>query len=232
MNKKQTRLSRGEYSILSLVARDPLALNLLAAENLDELVNRRGHRLSPRDLVDTLHRLFGIGYLEIDSKRPAGSQELWTKQRIRALLKDRAKGFQGTRYRLTKTGGQVWEAFSQAAWHLFVREDGPDENGVGRLTCTDRRWLDVYLSSMSQLYPLSKQPIKYTIIRSWRATYWKTLHNAHRATFRYSSPDTRCSGPKVEGDADQQADTIRRTQLLMCGLFFEMNQWIDFFVPS
>lgn len=150
-------------------------------------------------LVDTMHKLFAEGLIVAHKFGKSDDCFVLSPKQIEKALDER-KDKKEHYYRLTKKGGEYWEAFASPQWDYFIyREYGlPDDSGawVGELVCMTKDFLEDYFQSLRyHVYEIYENTIKWDVLRPWEATYWKELPIGHRVKFK-------CKGKKYKYDPD------------------------------
>ena len=62
----EPRFTRGEYWLLETAVEHRLPVSVLTASNLEEILNKIGHRLTRDALIDTLYRLVTSGLISVE----------------------------------------------------------------------------------------------------------------------------------------------------------------------
>lgn len=100
-------------------------------------------------------------------------------------------------FRLTPTGGVVWEEFARPFWNHFIEGPIPQEDGelgteqLHQATCASRERLAEYLerAAFHDCYDVDQSSVTWSEVRPWQAKYWKELPVGHRAAFRATPAD-------------------------------------------
>ncbi len=189
MPESEVRLTRGEYWLLESVVTDAIPLNMLASSELAWILNKKEHGLIRQTLIETLVRLFDLGWIsakftDVGNVPSRFDQQLKCDQII-AAMEERGPWFSASAYRLTPEGGAVWEAFAAPDWERFVLIDEDFEEGIGVRTCLSERVLHHQLESSAFIEgPFDPDSVKTKITGPWQATYWKTLPVGFQANYR------------------------------------------------
>jgi len=192
----EPRLTRGEYWILESVVEHGTPACWYPSANLTRLLNKReGHGLDRPALMATLERLIGQGWIGVrDLRRDDDPGEVYAgtldRAGIEAALDERGED-QFTHLGLTAEGGRVWEEFARPNWNAFIdhytRGFGNSrrkEVGVVMSATLGRvREFLGYARYLGEFF--DPERVHWRVLRPWRATYWKTLPEGHRAMYRY-----------------------------------------------
>lgn len=195
------RLSRGEFWLLATAVEYSIPLPLLVLPEwvpggsmgtIDIILNRQGHGLDFRTLVDTLVQSSRSGWIEFD--RPFQDESVLISDpgadEIAAFLRERLRGLDCVHYGLTADGGAVWESFARPQWERYIGHsyDYPDDDSTfeRRTTIETLNWqtLDKYLRAQTAEQVVEAGSITLAELRPWQPTYWKTLPFGLRCTFR------------------------------------------------
>lgn len=183
-------MEKPEYLILEYALQMYIPLACLSASNITETFNLEHHDLSRPELVEVLCRLFGDGDLvAIGPGDGEPRTEDWltpTEEQIRAALDRRLD----LSYRLTARGGRRWEEASRPDWSghvVFDMHAGSEMQDI-TVACIDRRRLEEATVMKGlfdfQSFHIDLRTLAWDTVAPWKATYWKTLPEAHRARFR------------------------------------------------
>ena len=198
----EPRFTRGEYWMLETAVEHRLPVSVLTASNLEEILNKTGHRLTRDALIETLYRLITSGLISVEHEVDG---MISTHQHIERALNEprripRVGERKRTRYGLTQEGGAQWEAFAAPDWQNYIAGSVqlPDEGEyeMWELICGNKnwrsadkdrsKWLKRYIESMcfySQKEVFSES-VEWDYVTPWDATYWKQLEGGHRVRFR------------------------------------------------
>ena len=142
----EPRFTRGEYWLLETVVVREFEVCALNWSDLELYLNKRGHGLTRKSLVETLHRLLSSGLiyakskaggfistdeeikLALDSPLPWRTHSVFisTDGQIEVTDEPRPAGTYPvdwrtvTHYGLTQEGGAQWEAFAAPNWQKYV----------------------------------------------------------------------------------------------------------------
>lgn len=184
------RFSQGEWWILNSAVEDKYPLAWLVDPELAMKYNRRTHGMDSLAVLDVLEHLFAEELLDAEARtncddgRSLGSL---SREQIRQSLDEDAPGkLNYAHYGLTLNGGAAWEAFARPRWEDFLLEERDDEDSsIWHVTCADRRRLAYYRSALST-HEKNEAPVRAPIIEigAWSPTYWKTLPNGFRVSYR------------------------------------------------
>lgn len=200
----EPRFTRGEYWLLDTVVEFRFPVRDLIADNLEEILNKKGHGLTRDTLIETLHRLISW---ELISAKNEVDAPISTPQQIGRALKEPSWRMSSsvdwktyrktvTRYGLTSEGGAQWEAFAAPDWQKYIYTsrhlpDDPDHSDqvIREAICADKARLERYFKSKCfyDARHVSLATVAWDYIAPWDVTYWKQLEGAHRV--RFHSPD-------------------------------------------
>ncbi len=181
------KLSRGEYWLLEAVAELAIPICWLDWDDLEMVLNKRGHGMDRTLLIETLLKLFSNGLITAHRFDHWDETFVFTEKKISAALnevQDRKKHY----YRLTAKGGEYWEAFAYPNWDYYIDvgyELSENENlWIGEISCTNKSHLKKYLNSVCYHdYDIDYNSIQHDILKPWEATYWKELSVGHKIRF-------------------------------------------------
>ena len=193
----EPRFTRGEYWLLETVVESQFPVSDLMANNLEEILNKKGHELTQNALIETLHRLIVSGLISAKNKVDA---PISTPQQIERALNEPRWHIGSsvdrraiTRYELTQAGGAQWEAFAAPDWQKYIYTSGHWQDDIKQMiweaVCADKTLLEEYFESMCFYRPnrASLASVEWDDIAPWDVTYWKQLEGAHRV--RFHPPD-------------------------------------------
>ncbi len=194
------RFTRGEYWLLETVVegRCPLCFLRGTENHLYELFNKPGHGLDRHSLVDAIGRLIGMGLIVVGKPSPSGvilPIQLGFRD-IEAALDEPGPHVipNCMTYGLTDEGSRQWEGFAAPEWDRYLSVYS-HESRSGRwkigmaISITPwrvERWLEGARFLGRLIEPTR---VHRRTIRSWRATYWKSLPEAYLASFRFVEVD-------------------------------------------
>jgi hypothetical protein len=178
----EPRLTRGEYWLLNDVVDTTTPLCMLVSTCIEELFNNPGHRLSRPRLIETLVEMSDRGWIE--GYRFEDGFPL-TAQLVEAGFGETVTAEGGELgYRLTKLGGEVWEAFAAPDWDRYINAWTSSEGEVNEYFCATKWRLEKYLSLVHLLeIEVLPESVVWDEVRPWQATYWKLLPHGHRVQF-------------------------------------------------
>ena len=143
----EPRFTRGEYWLLETVVEREFEVWALIWSDLELYLNKKGHELTRKSVVETLHRLLSSGLIyakseatgfistdeqierALDEPLPWRTHSVFisTYQQIElALDEPKSKDFHPldlekiTCYGLTQEGGAQWEAFAAPDWQKYI----------------------------------------------------------------------------------------------------------------
>ena len=193
----EPRFTRGEYWLLETVVESQFPVSDLMANNLEEILNKKGHELTQDALIETLHRLIASGLISAKNQVDA---PISTPQQIKLALNEPRWHIGSsvdrrtiTRYELTQEGGAQWEAFAAPDWQKYIYRSGNWQDDrkqmIWEAVCADKALLEEYFESMCFYRPnrASLASVEWDYIAPWDVTYWKQLEGAHRV--RFHPPD-------------------------------------------
>lgn len=196
----EPRFTRGEYWLLDTVVEFRFPVYNLMANNLEEILNKKGHGLTRGALIETLHRLITWGLIfaknEVDAPISTSEDIKRAVDEPRWHLGSSIDRRTITRYGLTQEGGTQWEAFAAPDWQKYIDTsldlpDDPDHSDqvIREAICADKAWLERYFKSKCfyDARHVSLATVAWDYIAPWDVTYWKQLEGAHRV--RFHSPD-------------------------------------------
>lgn len=180
--------TRGEYWLLETVAEFSIPICWLIYQDIEEALNKQSHGMDRSLLVDTMYKLFSDGLIVAHKIGQLNDCSILTSEQIDRALHEK-RDMNEHYFRLTKKGGELWEAFASPRWKFFISGgfELTDDSDIciGDLTCMDRRHLEGYFRSLSYYnYEVDGTSIEWDIVRPWEATYWKELQIGHRVRFR------------------------------------------------
>ena len=196
----EPRFTRGEYWLLETVVENEWDIPVLIDSDLELHLNKKGHGLTRKALVETLHRLLSSGLIYAETRFMFSEEVLdfiSTAEQIELAL-DESKSWGGvpedeqkvTYYGLTQEGGAQWEAFAAPDWQKYIIAGfgflDDTEDIIWEMICADKDWLEKYFESKCFYEPedVILEFVARDYIAPWQATYWKQLDGAHRIRFR------------------------------------------------
>lgn len=160
-------------------------LHWLAAPNVGEMLNRRGHGLSPGTMAALVQEMVDQGELAI--KLEAGMQPdtaaLDTK-RILSLMTHSSDAHQACWYGMTPAGGAIWERHAHPDWSRFSTCCLEGESGEAWLEAAGQERAEELVRFLSDLTGATIEITRADVLGPWEATYWKTLPRGHRLGLR------------------------------------------------
>ena len=185
----EPRLTRAEYWLLESVVEYSMPFCVLAFEEIDEALNKPGHGLDRRSLLDVLDDLTHRGLIAAHDDQREGFAP--TREEIDAALDEPTGGsdLPSTYYHLTPEGGRQWEAFAAPDWDAFIDvvygTDVGDRWEEGSLICATKPLVERFLEGLQHL-GIHVQPDSPTwdVLEPWQATYWKQLPMGHRVRYQ------------------------------------------------
>ena len=150
--------------------------------------------------MDSLYDMFCCGDLAARrvTKRWRGRPFVPTREEIDAALCDSLD----LEYGLTAQGGERWELMSQFDWSYHL--GGSSDTGVEG---TKAELIDVYLAWTRSSVPGSE---KQTVVRPWKATYWKSFPEGIRVRYLEKRRDEPVSEPLLYLFRDLWLDEFHR----------------------
>jgi hypothetical protein len=192
----EPRLTRGEYWLLNNVVVAPCPVSFLVHNEIKELFNNPGHRLSRQRLVETLCEMSNRGWIE--GYRLEGRISLTVAEIERGLTERSTEEGTELGYQLTALGGAVWEAFAAPDWDRYLHVWTSAEGELNEYFSASRWRVEKYLSLVHHLGILiAPNSIVWDDVAPWGATYWKTLPHGHRVSFLHREIDEPRSWDKV-----------------------------------
>jgi len=186
--------TRGEYWLLETVAELATPICWLESENIEELLNKKGHGMSRILLVDTMHKLFLDGLIIAHRGDDWNESRVLEPEQIKAALEERDALHEIQKryyYGFTKKGGEYWEAFAAPNWNYYIDcgfelpEDDNEDMWSGELICMTKEHLERYFKSLQHCqYDINTKTVEWDFLKPWTATYWKELPIGHRVRFR------------------------------------------------
>ena len=188
-------LTRGEYWLLNNVVDSTCPICFLVSDQIEELFNNPGHRLSPPRLVETLTSMVQRGWIE--GYRCEDAAPLTAAEIEKGFLERPTEEGLELGYRLTETGGAIWEAFAAPNWDRYLHVWTSAEGEMNEWFCAIRWRLEKYLSLVHFMDVLVQpESIEWDEVVPWEATYWKTLPHGHRVRFLHMDVQAEFDGPK------------------------------------
>jgi hypothetical protein len=197
MDRQNPALTRAEYWLLELVVELRYPLTCLREPGVAEHTNRSGHGLDASELAQMMTTFLGAGLIEL--KRGIDDSAESVLERFDAVAMAELRGESPgpgptareqvagrTYYGLTPDGGAVWERFASPRWNLFVAGDKWDlpADPPAALSGIDRGMVTHTLHELSgTMFVLEEPSVAWSVVRPWKATYWRTFPEAHRVEF-------------------------------------------------
>jgi hypothetical protein len=188
------RFTRGEYWLLETVAEAATPICWLDSENLEEVLNKKGHGMSRSLLVDTMHKLFLDGLIIAHRGGEWNDSCIIGPDQIEAALDERyplEEIQERYYYGLTEKGGEYFEAFASPNWSFYIDcsfempEDDKEYIWAGEIICMTKTHLENYFKSLSfYQYDIDTKTVQWDLLEPWKATYWKELPTGHQVRFR------------------------------------------------
>jgi hypothetical protein len=171
-----------DYWLLDSVVRTPFPLALLpkSRETVTGAFNRPFHDMDYNTLTKTLTSLWSNRLLRFFSLDDWLENIVFDASVINRLFDPDLEMYYG----LTEEGGAVWEHMSSADWskYCFIEEGDEMVITAGALPVAEH-YLQLQ-STMGGGFDIINSSINWSIIKPWRATYWKTLATGWSVRFR------------------------------------------------
>lgn len=187
----------GHYWLLDSAVECGVPLSILAAPNLELVLNRAGHGLAAEEITSSIAQMVSAGELGISLLDEPGGR--W--RRVFEMPEDRIlelitrprdhPDFICSGYHLTKKGGDEWEDWAQPDWARYNTNSMriPERSTVHYQTIVAATAPLAY-----ELFELEKLlhdercivpgSARLNELRPWKATYWKTLPEGFEFRFR------------------------------------------------
>jgi hypothetical protein len=194
MNDSETRLSGGEYWILSACVEGRWPLAYLKSPKLDEIVNRKAHGLAADELRDTVGSLLSRQLIAVvRSCGDFGDVVLDPASALRALHDESGGEPDCACFGLTTRGGEAWETFTRPDWSRFVLEENYSDEEGAWFTCMSEEWLREFCAAFSAFRGTCSEALRLQSVPPWSATYWKNLPHGFRAWLPPEQPISNAS---------------------------------------
>ncbi len=196
-------LTRLDYCLLDLVVelRSPMAF--VVEPVIGPMFNVEGHDAPDTEVAAALSRLLDNGLIEAqrysDDLQDEIPIERMSPEAVLAAFPEKCWG-KRIAYGLTDAGASAWEHAAMPDWSRYVEESSDPEDKSYVLQAATEKVADEYLSYLCryQIDLLSK--VEQTRLHPWQATYWKSLPDGVRLTFRAWDKPDRISGPTCESE--------------------------------
>lgn len=181
-------IDKADYALLNAVSLEEWQVYVLSGGvGMESVMNMPSHGLAEGELIEHFFRLWRRGLVECSLE----SHGLPTDPNI-GLLRDQFDYVgdhppvgQVLVYRLSASGGSLWEALASPDWRRFIRSNHGHSAGQWVLGGGDQTRVEV-LRRCRRLFP---PPVPGTERREafqpWQATYWKTVAVGYEITFKY-----------------------------------------------
>lgn len=191
------RLSHIEFWLLDLVQEWGDSINGTANGNYGN--NKKFYPYSISELAEAYERLSAEGWIIGYGVQRNPKDLTLTREQIRfELMRDDIKQDTPSNspeifYRLTSSGGQVWEAFAHPRWDQYI--DGyfeaceGDHPALLEATCLSREYLqaEFELSAADGIESIPESII-WSEVKPWDVFYWKTLSLGYRVQYQIKRP--------------------------------------------
>jgi hypothetical protein len=202
----EPRFSRGEYWLLETVVQDGRQFLYLPEPGVGRALNKPGHGLDRRALVDTFQRLFQTGLIGAATLRSGGCcgpfERSLSRPEIETALEETrddqealGPAYDETYFGLTAAGGRQWEAFAAPDWGRYIqRYERRSRFGrwtIGVLVSPDPTQVDHLLEGARFMgHAVDQNHVHRRSIRPWQATYWKQLPHGYLASYRFDEVES------------------------------------------
>jgi hypothetical protein len=178
-----------DWWFLDSVAEMRQPLYLLTTDDLETFMSRPSHGLDESGVVTALVRLVGAGDLH------AFNEERGEFTPTPAEIAEAVGGSLDAEYGLTAAGGARWEEAAKVDWRRFIDETyGPEDSTgeiqapfgecVGEIVGGSREVVEAYFGGVKFNGVIARAGTDvWDSYAPWRATYWKTMPEAHRIRF-------------------------------------------------
>jgi hypothetical protein len=200
------RLTRAEYWLLNLVVEAACPIGFLDVDDPVALFNKTGHGLDRKRLIPVIVDMLNQRWIEAGRMLESTKWGTLAPAAIVAALDEPPprQGTSRTCYRLTPTGGAIWEAFAAPAWSDFIQfRQGEEAIIVGATESRVRRYLE--LLPGDGIVPIS-ETVRWEHFSPWKATYWKTLESGCEVRFDFTTE----SPPSDSEQARSRLATLSR----------------------
>ncbi len=186
------RIDQADYTLLNAVVLREWTAYLLNGEvDMTSIMNVPAHGLGEKNLVEHFFRLWSCQLIECmdEDESPLKPDFERAREQFEHTSawppEERALS-----YRLTASGGAVWESMAAPDWSKFLT--GGVTNRPGRrwfLGGGDRSRVELW-HKCDRFFPVPVLGTEnWETFKPWRATYWKELPAGYELSFRFERPE-------------------------------------------
>ena len=189
-------IDKADYALLNAVHLEDWQVYLLAAPNMHDIMNTPEHGLDPAALFEHFLRLWRMGLIECsmeDPFRPIAPDPALLHEQFDPMPQDSPPEGRIIIYRLTKSGGLLWEELSAPDWSRLIRQrDHPcsKDNQEWEISGADQALLErtwkLHNAWGDWPHPV-EGTVRYEVLQPYRPAYWKTLPIGYAYRFEVQS---------------------------------------------
>lgn len=197
MDMGDVRLTRAEYWLLNQVVEAACPISFLDTKDPVALFNKSGHGLDRERLIRVIVAMLNHGWIEAARMPELAEWGTLAPAAVVAALDEPPprQGTSGTCYRLTPTGGAIWEAFAAPTWSRYIQfRQGEEAIIFGATESRVRKFFE--LIHGGGIIPIS-ETVRWEHFSPWQATYWKTLESGCEVRFGFTTKLPRSDTEKV-----------------------------------
>jgi hypothetical protein len=210
-------MDKALYWFFDAVVEYKLPIQILAASNLAEVLNRPSHGLDPKSISTLLLQLVQQDYLVIYHCNPLGPSEVPFIPSLRDLEEEldtpKSTNQEYLAYGLSPLGGAQWEILSSPRWDRFISTSYATDPYEAEIIAQDRqlvqRYFEVQHYTSSSVGVVIPESMQWDTLHPWQATYWKTLPYAYRLRFFYHPYPEDLEVPAISTWAWEQLGEMR-----------------------